>query len=161
MPTPWTLNLFQFWFVISHFRKGKHSNIHIFLYLCFTCQHFQGSKAVNMDSEALLRLLPKEYISKWLTMSKFWQSPMLWKNSASRHILRWTFVTRKGWRICENLLKNEWIRLPTGQKSKKKTGLHWQQFRLLKKSERLAIIWSCKSWPGKKERIWGTKVKGN
>ena len=41
---------------------------------------------------------------------------------------------------CENLWKNEWIRLPTGQKSKKKTGLHWQQFCRLKKSERLAII---------------------
>ena len=35
---------------------------------------------------------------------------------------------------------NLWIRLPTGQKSKKKTGLHWQQFCRLKKSERLAII---------------------
>ena len=45
------LNQFQFKCVVSHFRKGKHSNIHICLDLCFTGQHCQGSKAVNMDGQ--------------------------------------------------------------------------------------------------------------
>ena len=58
---PWALNQFQFYFVKSYFRKGKHSNIHICLNLSFTCQYCQGSRAEKMDSEILLRLLPKEY----------------------------------------------------------------------------------------------------
>ena len=29
LPTPWTLNQFQFYFVKSHFRKKKHSNIQV------------------------------------------------------------------------------------------------------------------------------------
>ena len=58
---PWALNQFQFYFVKSYFRKGKHSNIHICLNLSFTCQYFQGSRAGKMDCELLLRLLPNEY----------------------------------------------------------------------------------------------------
>ena len=71
-----------------------------------------------------------------------------WKNNASRHILGWTFVTRKRLTNLKKIFeKKEWIRLLTGQKNKKKTGLHWQQFCLLKKSERPAVIWNSKwSW---------------
>ena len=29
LPTPWTLNQFQFYYVKSHFRKGKHSNMQV------------------------------------------------------------------------------------------------------------------------------------
>ena len=43
------------------FKKGKNLNIHICPKLYFTYQYCQGSVAVNMDSEVLLKLLPKEY----------------------------------------------------------------------------------------------------
>ena len=87
LPTPWTLNQFQFYLVKYHFWKGKtlkHAYLHAY---CFTCQYCHGSEAVNMDSEVLLnwfwfgicRTLNLNWVwNLWFAKSIFFRSKPNW-----------------------------------------------------------------------------------
>ena len=73
----------------------------------------------------LLRLLPKEYKYKINHVKILAKSDFLEEQAYFEVNI---FDKEKADEICDNLWKNEWIRLPAGQKCKKKTGLHQQQF---------------------------------
>ena len=92
----------------------------------------------NMDSEVLLMLLPKEYKYKIYNAKILANSDVF-----EEQCFKASFEVN----ICDKEKADEFVEifgkmngLGFQQKGKKKTGLHLQQFRLLEKSERLAII---------------------